>query len=140
MFEQTWLEEGTAQIASELFGRTLHGNGWRSDAGYTPSLLCEARPTTAGCGGGALVMTNHFTFLTNYLRNFQSKSILSGSEDSDIYGSAWLFVRWLTDTYGGADEGDIPAIARADEHARRRGERRGARRGRRSRSCSPSSR
>jgi len=105
VFEQTWLEEGTAQIASELFGRALHGNGWRGDAGYTPSLWCEARPTTAGCAGGAVVMTSHFTFLTNYLRLFQSKSILSGAEDSDIYGSAWLFARWLTDTYGGADEG-----------------------------------
>jgi hypothetical protein len=104
VFEQTWLEEGTAQIASELFARTLHGNGWRSDAGYAPSLSCEAQPVTAGCGGGALVMTNHFTFLTNYLRLFQNKSILSGAEDSDIYGSAWLFVRWLTDTYGGTDE------------------------------------
>ena len=105
VFEQTWLEEGTAQIASELFGRTLRGNGWRSDAGYAPSLSCEAQPATAGCGGGTLVMTNHFTFLANYLRLFQSKSILSGAEDSDIYGSAWLFARWLTDTYGGANEG-----------------------------------
>jgi hypothetical protein len=104
VFEQTWLEEGTAQIASELFGRALHGNGWRSDAGYAPSLLCEAQPVTAGCGGGALVMTNHFTFLTNYFRLFQNKSILSGADDSDIYGSAWLFARWLTDTYGGTDE------------------------------------
>jgi hypothetical protein len=105
VFEQTWLEEGTAQIASELFGRTLHGNGWRGDAGYTPALWCEARPTMAGCAGGVLAMTNHFTFLANYLRNFQNKSILSGAEDKDIYGSAWLFTRWLMDTYGGADEG-----------------------------------
>jgi hypothetical protein len=104
VFEQTWLEEATAQVASELFGRALHGNDWRGDAGYMPSLWCEARPATAGCGGGALVMTSHFTFLTNYLRLFQSKSFLSGSEDRDIYGSAWLFARWLTDTYGGADE------------------------------------
>jgi len=105
VFEQVWLEEGTAQIASELFGRTLHGNRWRDDAGYNPSLWCEARPTTAGCAGGVLAMTNHFSFLTGCLRNFQSKSILSGAEDSDIYGSAWLFARWLTDTYGGTDEG-----------------------------------
>ncbi|HEX7977488.1 MAG TPA: Ig-like domain-containing protein [Gemmatimonadaceae bacterium] len=104
VFEQTWLEEGTAQIASELLGRALHGNGWRGDAGYTPSLSCEALPTTAGCAG-ALVMTNHFTFLSNYLRSFQSKSVLSGAEDSDIYGSGWLFARWLTDTYGGTNEG-----------------------------------
>ena len=50
-------------------------------------------------------MTNHFIFLSNYLQNFETKSILSGAEDSDIYGSAWLFTRWLVDTYGGSDEG-----------------------------------
>ena len=33
LFEQVWLEEGTAQIASEMFGRAIHGNGWRGDAG-----------------------------------------------------------------------------------------------------------
>jgi len=104
VFEQVWLEEGTAQIASELFGRALHGNQWRGDAGYTPSLWCESQPTTPGCAGGVFAMTNHFNFLTSYLRNFQGKSILSGSEDSDIYGSAWLFARWVTDTYGGTDE------------------------------------
>ena len=81
------------------------GNTWRGDATYRQTVYCESRPTTAGCADGVIAMTNHFGFLTNYLQNFETKSILSGSEDDDIYGSAWLFVRWLLDTYGGNDEG-----------------------------------
>ena len=104
-FEQVWLEEATAQVASELFGRAIRGNSWRGDATYRQTLYCESRPTTAGCADGVIAMANHFDFLTHYLQSFETKSILSGSEDSDIYGSAWLFVRWLLDTYGGNDEG-----------------------------------
>jgi hypothetical protein len=104
-FEQVWLEEATAQLASEMFGRAIHGNRWRGDATYRETVYCESRPTTAGCAEGVLSMLNHFEFLGNYLQSFETKSILSGAEDSDIYGSSWLFARWLVDTYGGSDEG-----------------------------------
>jgi hypothetical protein len=102
--EEVWLEEATAQVASELFGRVVHGNAWRGDAGYAPALWCESRPLVAGCAGGVIAMTNHFAFLAKYLQSFESKSVLSGGEDPDIYGSAWLFTRWALDTYGGASE------------------------------------
>lgn len=102
--EATWLEEATAQQASEAYGRAIHGNSWRSNAGYVGTLDCEVRPGTAACGQGNFVMGNHFLFLADYLQNFESKTILSGSDDNDIYGSAWMFARWLTDTYGGNDE------------------------------------
>ena len=95
----------TAQIASEMFGRAIRGNTWRGDATYRQTLYCEARPTEAGCADGVIAMSNHFSFLSDYLQRFETKSILSGAEDSDIYGSAWLFTRWLLDTYGGSDEG-----------------------------------
>lgn len=104
-FEQIWLEEATAQTASELYGRAIHGNVWRGDASYNPTLFCETRPTTPSCDGGVIAMGNHFAFLSDYLQNFENKSILSGTDDNDIYGSAWLFVRWAADTYGGTDEG-----------------------------------
>jgi len=104
-FEQVWLEEATAQLASEMFGRAIRGNQWRGDATYRETVYCESRPTQAGCADGVIAMSNHIGFLTNYLQNFETKSILSGAEDSDIYGSAWLFARWLVDTYGGSDEG-----------------------------------
>ncbi len=103
--EETWLEEATAQLASEMYGRALHGNTWRGNASYFGTLECEVRPTTAGCGGGVFVMGNHFGFLHEFLQGFEQKSILSGTDDNDIYGSSWLFTRWLTDTYGGTNEG-----------------------------------
>jgi hypothetical protein len=105
--EEVWLEEATAQMASEMYGRAIHGNTWRGNATYFGTLDCEVRPTTAGCGGGVFVMGNHFGFLTDFLQNFETKSILSGTDDNDIYGSSWLFTRWLTDTYGGASEGNF---------------------------------
>jgi hypothetical protein len=104
-FEQVWLEEATAQLASEMFGRAIRGNQWRGDATYRETVYCESRPTQAGCAEGVIAMSNHIDFLADYLQNFETKSILSGAEDSDIYGSSWLFARWLVDTYGGSDEG-----------------------------------
>ncbi len=102
--EATWLEEATAQQASEAYGRAIHGNSWRSNSGYVGTLDCEVRPGTAACGQGNFVMGNHFLFLADFLQNVESKTILSGADDNDIYGSSWLFARWLTDTYGGTNE------------------------------------
>ena len=105
--EEVWLEEATAQVASELYGRAIHGNGWRTNAGYFGTLDCEIRPGTPTCGQGNFVMGNHFLFLADFLQAFEQKTILSGTDDNDIYGSSWMFVRWLTDTYGGSDEGNF---------------------------------
>ena len=105
--EAVWLEEATAQVASEMYGRAIHGNGWRTNAGYVGTLECELRPGTPSCGQGNFVMGNHFLFLADFLQNFERKTILSGSDDNDIYGSSWMFVRWLTDTYGGNNEGNF---------------------------------
>ncbi len=105
--EEVWLEEATAQVASELYGRAIHGNGWRTNSTYAGTLDCEVRPGTPACGAGTFVMGNHFLYLADYLQNIELKTILSGSDDNDIYGSAWMFVRWLTDTYATATEGDF---------------------------------
>lgn len=105
--EEVWLEEATAQVASELYGRAIHGNGWRTNSTYAGTLDCEVRPGTPACGAGTFVMGNHFLYLADYLQNIESKTILSGTDDNDIYGSSWLFVRWLTDTYATATEGEF---------------------------------
>ncbi len=102
--EESWLEEGTAQLASELFGRALHGNTWRSNASYFGTIDCEVRPSNPTCNGASYVMGNHFGFLSDYLEDFENKSIFGGGGDNTIYGSAWMFSRWLVDTYGGTNE------------------------------------
>ncbi|MES2179458.1 MAG: Ig-like domain-containing protein [Gemmatimonadota bacterium] len=106
-FEETWLEEATAQMASELFGRALHGNTWKGNAGYNDVLFCELRPGIGSCGDGKIVQYDHFLWLAEFLQNLETKTILSGTDDNDIYGSSWLFTRWLTDTYGQNNEADF---------------------------------
>ena len=103
--EETWLEEGTAQLASEMFGRALHGNSWRSNSAYFGVIDCEVRPNNPTCNGASFIMGNHFGFLSDYLEDFENKSILGGGGDITIYGSSWMFARWLVDTYGGSNEG-----------------------------------
>ena len=140
VFEQTWLEEGTAQIASELFGRTLHGNGWRGDAGYTPSLWCEARPTTAGCAGG-VAGDDEPLQLPHELSPELPEQVDPERRGGQRHLRQRVAVRALADGHvRRRGRGRVPAIDRADEHSRRR--RRTSRRwrGRRSRSCSRSSR
>jgi hypothetical protein len=49
-----------------------------------------------------------FLNLEDYYPNIEGRSFLSpGSVDGSIYGSAWLFVRWMVDQYGGATESTL---------------------------------
>jgi Bacterial surface proteins containing Ig-like domains len=64
--EEVWLEEATAQVASELYGRAIHGNGWRTNSTYAGTLDCEVRPGTPACGAGTFVMGNHFLYLADF--------------------------------------------------------------------------
>jgi uncharacterized protein YjdB len=104
--EESWLEEATAQIASEIYGRSVYTNSsWKGNATYANTIYCDARIGFAQCPNPVRVMQSHFLYLYDYFRNNESKSILSpGSLDGDIYGSAWMFARWLVDQYGGATE------------------------------------
>ncbi|MHB1265364.1 MAG: Ig-like domain-containing protein [Gemmatimonadaceae bacterium] len=107
ILEESWLEEGTAQIAVELYARTIYGAGltWKGSALYRQTLYCDWSSRYALCGNPPILMLDHFAFLQDYLANVDSKSFLSsGTADNDIYGSAWLFARWAADTYA-QDEG-----------------------------------
>jgi hypothetical protein len=107
ILEESWLEEGTAQVAVELYARTVYGAGltWKGGALYKNTLYCDWSNRYATCGNPPILMLDHFAFLQDYLANVDSKSFLSsGNEDSDIYGSAWLFARWAADSYA-QDEG-----------------------------------
>jgi hypothetical protein len=109
VFEESWLEEATAQIAPEIFSRIAYpGTRWKGNTLYANSLYCDARRGTAQCPNGLVLMLNHFVFLLDYYEKNETKSILSpGSVDGDIYGSSWMFVRWLVDQYGGTTESTL---------------------------------
>ena len=98
-FEEPWLEEATAMVAEELYARRFYGYAQRSNTSYQTSLFCEARPTTAACRGLPFVMYDHFTLLSDYLREIETRTFLAPASPSDIsfYGSGWAFLRWLLD-------------------------------------------
>ena len=107
--EESWLEEGTAQIAREIYSRSVYpGTGWKTNTTYANSVYCDVRRGTAGCPSGQNLMGGVFDWLYNYYQGNEDKSVLSaGSVDGTIYGSAWMFARWLVDQYGGGTESTL---------------------------------
>jgi hypothetical protein len=112
-FEASWLEEGTAQVASELYARHRNGTEWKGNATYQQALYCEARvfATTGPCVGSDYNMLDHFARLEPYFAAHETKSFYSpGQSDVTIYGSAWLFVRWATDQYATSEGAFLKAL------------------------------
>jgi hypothetical protein len=113
--EESWLEEGTAQIATELYARTrpqYDGVTWKSNATYLQSVYCDVRPTFPGrCNGAQFLMADHMAELHDYYHANETKSYLSrASDDITIYGSAWKFARWATDQYGTSESAFLKSI------------------------------
>jgi Bacterial Ig-like domain (group 2)/IPT/TIG domain len=106
--EESWLEEGTAQLALELYSRSVYtGVAWKGNATYLNSVWCDVHRATT-CPNGQNLMNNPFNWLYSYYRGNEVLSVLSpGSADGTIYGSAWMFSRWLVDQYGGATESTL---------------------------------
>ena len=105
--EESWLEEGTAQIATELYARTVYGTTWKGDATYRQTLYCEVRL----CPGYSFAMFSPFAFLYDYEAQADSLSpINSGHTDPTIYGSAWLMARWAIDTYAANEPSFLKGI------------------------------
>lgn len=103
LLEESWLEEGTAQIASELYARTISHVTWKGNAGYDPAMRCEIFL----CSGYGFTMWDHFTWLYQYESSANTSSpIYPGWYDGTIYGSAWLLTRWAADTYA-SNEADF---------------------------------
>ena len=120
VLEESWLEEGTAQIASELYARTrpqYDGVTWKSDATYLQSVYCDVRPTFPGrCNGAQFLMADHLSELHDYYRANETKSYLSrASADITVYGSGWKFARWATDQYATSESDFLKSIV-AEPH------------------------
>ncbi len=101
--EDTWLEEATAQQASEIWARNMYARGVKQDIAWADGPLCDYAPVGGGCPDPAEGILHHFGFLYNHYAALETKSILDdpfGNIDPVIYGSSWSFMRYVTDTYG----------------------------------------
>jgi hypothetical protein len=111
-FEESWLEESTARLSEELWGRTVFGYTHKGGTGYRASIYCEVRPSWPECTGRPLIMMKHFDVIYDYLASTNTLSPLGGINESDatFYGSGWLLVRWALDHYATSEAGFVRAL------------------------------
>jgi hypothetical protein len=101
-----WLEESSAMIAEELWGRIALGYAPKTNINYRNSIHCEVRasPQFEGDCPKPYKPTNivdHFANLYDYMVATEGRSPMgsTSSDDFSFYGSGWAFLRWLIDTH-----------------------------------------
>ena len=104
--EESWLEEGTAMHAMELWARTVTQMKWKGGNGYHAGPYCDVRPTWSECIAQPYTMFDHFVYLHDFLSPSEQHTPLGSTDPSDasFYGSVWWLVRWAVDQYA-TDEG-----------------------------------
>ena len=110
-FEESWLEEGTARIAEELYSRTFtNGGSWKGNTGYSGTVRCEVYQ----CDDRPLMMWKHFSVLHQYLRGVDTLSPLGASTSNDVtfYASGWSLVRWAADQYATTEGAWLKALVK----------------------------
>jgi hypothetical protein len=116
-FEESWLEESTAMIAEEVWGRDriYAGATWKGNMLYSSTVFCDVRPTTPSCNTPPLVMFDHFASLYPVLRQPDATSLFGrvSSNDFSFYYAAWSFVRHIIDRYAGSEVDFLRGLTQA---------------------------
>jgi len=126
-FEASWLEEGLARHAEELWARqTIYNVAWKGNTGYgsagSPgSLWCDYRQTTPACLTNprrpSLNVHRHFQGLYTFMASptdhspFGRTSVDGGSS---FYATSWSLTRYAIDRYGASDAAFLTAITQAN--------------------------
>jgi hypothetical protein len=102
-FEESWLEEGMAMTAEEVWvrDRVYPGATWKGDMTYQNTLRCDVRPNFTECTGRPFVMFDHFSRLYDYLDVPGATSLFGRVADGDFvfYAASWSFIRFNVDRY-----------------------------------------
>ncbi len=114
--EESWLEEGMAREAEEVWLRNnVYNVAWKGDARYANTLYCDVRPSFPQCAGKPYGMFGHFNPLYSVLRSPGASSLFGRVADNDFnfYALAWSFSRWADDRYATSDASFLRAITQA---------------------------
>lgn len=126
-FEQSWLEEGTARHAEEVWVRdSLHRVAWKANTGYgtaaSNGVYCDFHLDDATC-----LAADPFRRPTWGMRR-QLREILpklldpgnwspygdgTGQSGAVFYNTVWSLVRWSADRYGSTDAAFLTAITQS---------------------------
>jgi len=113
--EETWLEEATAQQASEIWARSIYSKGAKQDITWSDGPKCDYASAGGSCPDPAEGILHHFGFVYDHYVATETKSILddpSATFDPVIYGSSWSFIRYVTDTYGQSEAAFLSSIVK----------------------------
>ncbi len=123
-FEASWLEEGTARHAEEVWTRqVLHRTAFGGNAGFgtaaSNGLYCDFNPSNATCLSNDLLRRPSFGVRRqfNEIRprllepwNWSPYGDASGQTGSVFYQTAWSLVRYAIDRYGASDAAFLTAL------------------------------
>jgi hypothetical protein len=123
-WEVSWLEEGTARHAEELWSRNaVYNVPWRGNTGYggadnPGSVWCDVRPSWAVCNGTnprrpSSSMFNHFATLYAFLGNPGGLSPFGrapGDASAVFYAASWSLVRYAVDRFASSEQAFFTAL------------------------------
>jgi uncharacterized protein (TIGR03437 family) len=116
-FEESWIEEGTARHAEEIWTRDyVHHVAWKANTGYgsasTNGIFCDFNAADATCMSGDPVhrptygVRRQFNEIREKLLRPWDYSVYGevfGQSTGTYYNTTWSFVRYASDRYATAD-------------------------------------
>jgi hypothetical protein len=116
-FEESWLEEGMAMAAEEVWARdrVYAGAAWKANMIYNATLYCDVRPTFPECAGAPFVMFDHYSRLYDVLNMPGATSLFGRVADNDFsfYATSWSFIRYSADRYATSEVSFLRGITNA---------------------------
>jgi hypothetical protein len=115
-FEESWLEEGMAFVAEEVWARDrIYSGTWKGNMSYATTLYCDVRPTWPECTGKPYVMFDHYSRLYSALDVPGSSSLFGRVADNDFsfYAVSWSFIRYSADRYAASEVNFLQGITHA---------------------------
>ncbi|MES2179465.1 MAG: Ig-like domain-containing protein [Gemmatimonadota bacterium] len=123
-FEESWLEEGTARHAEEIWTRQyVHKVQWKGNTLFgsasTNGIFCDFHPENTTCNAADPLrrpgygMRRHFNEIRNKLQQPWTWSIYgdgAGQSGSVFYQTTWSLVRYAIDRYGVSDAAFLTAL------------------------------
>ncbi|HZM28356.1 MAG TPA: hypothetical protein VFB89_13495 [Gemmatimonadales bacterium] len=109
-FEEIWLEEGLAQVSSEIWMRHFNQATWKGNADFRQTVGCElhlgpSAPCNSQNDKPLDLVISHLPFLFEYLqKESDTHNEGLGQDLASDYGAGWSFARWTIDQYA-TDEG-----------------------------------
>lgn len=118
-FEESWLEEGMAMTAEEVWARDriYAGASWKGNMVYATTLFCDVRPTNPACTGAPFVVFDHFARLYQTLDLPGTTSLFGRVADNDFafYTASWSFIRFNADRYATSEVDFLRGITQATD-------------------------